>query len=135
MSIYKHYKGGLHLVKAYTTPLPRELYDREKITTEIVAQARHKSTLEMVDIVKVYDLDVKSHYYTHDSEKHEDVMVFYCDTYGRHWLRSRESFFEEVVYMNDKGEKFSEPRFKTASNAFLFETILVLFDRLSSENI
>jgi hypothetical protein len=122
--IYRHHKGGLYFLEGYATPFSNTFYDKSKTTIEVIAKAFYEPTLEEIDVVLVYDSNLKNTYYAYKSEEIKGVMCFYRGLNGRHWLRSREDFFKEI----DKedvgvGDIYQVPRFEKVSGEYLFDTI------------
>lgn len=129
-SIYRHYKGGLYLVKGYATPFSDSFYDKTKTTIEVVAKALYEPTLEEVDILLVYDSTIKSTYYAYDSESIRGVMTFYRGLDGKHWLRPREDFHGEVELKDvEMGDTYTSPRFEKVNGEYLFDTISELLSK------
>lgn len=127
--IYRHYKGGLYFVNGYATPFSDTFYDKDKTTIEVVAKAKYEPTLEEVDIILVYDSNVKSTYYAYDSKNISGVMAFYRGLDGQNWLRPRETFHEEVTVKDEGyGDEYSVPRFEKVSGEYLFDTIAELLE-------
>jgi hypothetical protein len=125
--IYRHYKGGLYFLEGYATPFSDTFYDKSKTTIEVVARAKYEATLEEVDVVIVYDKNVKSTYYAYDSNNLEGVMCFYRGLDGQYWLRTREDFYKEIE-IEDEHDTYMSPRFEKVSGEYLFDTISELLD-------
>lgn len=108
--IYRHYKGGLYFLNGYATPFSEKFYNENKTSIEVievVAKAKYEPTLEDVDVVVVYDKDVKSTYYAYRSDNLEGVMCFYRGLDGQSWLRPREDFHKEIDIATQRFEKVS----------------------------
>jgi len=125
--IYRHYKGGLYFVEGYATPFSNTVYHDVPNTVQLVAVAKYEPTLEDIEVVIVYDGNVKGTYYAYKSETINGVMVFYRGLDGKYWLRPRENFYEEVeVADTEHHDTYSMPRFEKVSGEYLFDTITEL---------
>lgn len=122
-NIYKHYKGGLYLVKGYATPFSELFHNKNKTAIEVVAKALYEPTLKEVDVLLVYDSDIKSTYYAYDSESIRGVMTFYRGLDGQYWLRPREVFHGDVEVKSDKMKSYTSPRFEKVNGEYLFNII------------
>lgn len=127
--IYRHYKGGLYFLNGYATPFSDTFYDMSKTKIEVIARAKYEPTLEEIDVVIVYDKNVKSTYYAYDSNNLDGVMCFYRGLDGQYWLRPREDFYKEVEVVNqDLNYTYNAPRFEKVSGEHLFDIISDMMD-------
>lgn len=125
--IYRHFKGGLYFLKGYATPFSDTFYDKSKTTIEVMTKAIYEPTMEEVDVVIVYDKNVKSTYYSYDSDNLSGVMCFYRGLNGQYWLRPREDFYKEIAISKD-GIPLWVPRFEKVNGENLFDIISDLFE-------
>lgn len=125
--IYRHYGGGLYFLNGFATPFSDTFYDKSKTTIEVVAKALYEPTLEEIDVVIVYDKNLKGTYYAYDSNNIDGVMCFYRGLDGKNWLRPREDFYKEVEVKDEEyNETYLTPRFEKVSGEYLFDTIAEL---------
>lgn len=127
--IYRHYKGGLYFLNGYATPFSDTFYDKSKTTIEVVATAKYEETLENVDVLIIYDKNVKSTYFAYDSKNLNGVMCFYRDLDGQYWLRARDRFYEDIEVVDEEHQdSYFTPRFEKVSGEYLFDTIAELIN-------
>lgn len=138
--IYRHFKGGLYFVIGYATRFSKDFPAK---SIEQIAIAEHTETHQQVAVLIVNDKLTGSTYYALDNEKMVGVHTIYRGLDGKHWVRPREMFNDNVLVVEDGGkfrqatsednadEVFEMPRFTKARGEYLFDTIAELMEKES----